>query len=79
MSALLWLNDVFFLLMILVPSNVWFYACLTFREGSYLQIFLIPSPLVGSFARPRSVQKKSAFVGHLSIDLIKHQMQREWV
>ncbi|XP_058203995.1 protein ANTI-SILENCING 1 isoform X4 [Rhododendron vialii] len=36
------------------------------------------SPLVGSVPPPRSVQKKSAFVGHLSIDIIKHQMQREW-
>ncbi|KAI8568804.1 hypothetical protein RHMOL_Rhmol02G0228900 [Rhododendron molle] len=43
-----------------------------------MQFFFIPSPLVGSVPPPRSVQKKSAFVGHLSIDIIKHQMQREW-
>jgi len=36
------------------------------------------SPLVGSIPPPRSVQKKFAFVGHLSIDINKHQMQKEW-
>ncbi|KAG5540625.1 hypothetical protein RHGRI_020747 [Rhododendron griersonianum] len=57
---------------------MWFYTCLMCREGPHLRNSFICSPLVGSIAPPHFVQKKSVFVGHLSIDINKHQTQREW-